>query len=521
MGYLRTRTICALAAAIPLSPCAADVRDEIIYQIMPMTWRDSDGDPDRLGDIGGLIAGLEYLDKLGISAVYLNPVFPSPAYHGYQHGDASQVNPRLGSREQLLDFVGRAHARGIKVYLDFVAYGISQESPWFRESYKNPSSQYSSWLAYTDPGNTKYQGYTYKSWNGQKVGFIHWNLDRPEPVKLLTSWACGWLDPDNNPATRDGVDGFRLDHAYAAAPEGWGATIGFWEAWCQDLRRVSPDVFIFAEPGDWSSYASDLLTPHGFDAAIAKPLEFAMRDALVEAKAGRLLDVAARTAAAVPSGKTNIAEINDHDSDRLSSVLEGDPAREKLAAAMLLTQPFPPNIYAGDEIGMRGRKANYGGDANDLHLREPFKWTSAQGPPMSGYMRLHTKAWENRVSRDHDARSVQEQDGVPGSLLEEYRKLINVRRATPALRRGEYLPIAATPPQIWAFLRRTPDQTVLVVLNLAKEAGKHGLAMPEGTTGDAGPVLASSAGASARLTGTIAHIEVPASGYLIIELRRP
>lgn len=452
-------------------PRAPDVSGEILYQIMPIAWRDSDNDPDRFGDFRGLTASLDYLHELGITAVYLNPIFPSAAYHGYQHGDASRVNHRLGTEADFLGFVAAAHSRGMKVYLDYVAYGISEDSVWFKSAHGNPDSEYSQWLAFTNPERTKYKSHTYKTWNGESLGFIHWNLDNPGPVSLVTQWARKWLDPDGKGDTSDGIDGYRLDHIYASAPEGWGATISFWQTWATSLQTTKPDVFIFGEPGDWKNLGTDLLTPTGFDAVIAKPFEFAARDALASGSAAGLYAAMNATLAAIPDGKTLIAELNDHDSDRLASVVDGSVPKCKLAAAILLTQPFPPNIYSGDEIGMLGKKGNFGGDANDIPMREPFKWNAVAGPPMSNYFRLNTGAYEHRYERDNDGRSVEEQMAVPGSLLEEFKALIAIRKKSPALRRGRYAAVTSPDMHIWSFLRTDPEacQTVLVAMNLCGE----------------------------------------------------
>src|SRR5437660_6632561 len=130
----------ATVAAAIASTAAADVTDEIFYQFMPIAWRDSDNDAQRFGDFGGMTASLDYLQSLGVTAVWMNPIFPSAAYHGYQHGAADQINSRFGTESQFWTFVQAAHARGIKVFLDYVAYGISQDSIWFQSAYGNPLS---------------------------------------------------------------------------------------------------------------------------------------------------------------------------------------------------------------------------------------------------------------------------------------------------------------------------------------------------------------------------------------------
>ena len=447
------------------------IQDDVIYQIMPITYRDSDNDvrsgqPAHFGDFNGLTASIPYWQYLGITAVYLQPIFPSPAYHGYQHNAANTLNTWFGTQTDFQNFVNAAHTAGIKVFLDFVAYGISTQSTYFTSAYRNPSSPYDTWLAFTNSGNSQYTGSTYTTWNGSSVGFIYWNLATTAAASTVTSWALQWLDPNGDGNTSDGVDGYRLDHAYSSAPEGWGATISWWQSFASAVRAKKPSAFVFCEPGDWGDYGTDLLTPTGFDGVLTKPFEFAARDALSNGYSQEIYDSVLSTIAAVPSGKTLVGQINDHDSERLASVINGSFAVHKAAAAVLLTQPFPPNIYYGDEIGMRGSPGNFGSDANDIPDREPFKWNAVAGAPMSNYFVLNSGAYNARYEQNNDGRSVQEQQGVAGSLLETYKQLIGARAGSVALRRGTYTPVATTSPNVWAFVRQDPGQTVLVAINL-------------------------------------------------------
>jgi Alpha amylase, catalytic domain/Maltogenic Amylase, C-terminal domain len=309
-------------------------------------------------------------------------------------------------------------------------------------------------------------GYTFNTWNGAQVGFIHWNLDNPATVTTITNWAKKWLDPNGDGDLSDGVDGFRLDHAWASGGEGWGADIDFWNQWCSALRAVRPDVFIFCEPSDWGNYGTDLLAPNAFNAVITKPWQFASRDAVNLRNASGLYSSMAATYAAVPAGKLVVAQMSDHDSDRLASVLANSTARQKVAAAIQFTQPFPPNIYYGDELGMRGTKAVTGTDADDIPMREPFKWRAVAGAPMSNYWAITSGTVPAAFSANNDGRSVDEQRGIAGSMLETYRSLIAVRRSSIALRRGNYLPVTSPNAGIYAFVRHHADQTVLVVINL-------------------------------------------------------
>lgn len=461
------------AVAAPLPPIVRPHQDEVIYQIMPIAWRDSNLDvtgavQTRFGDFGGLAAteSLDYLQYLGVTMLYLQPIFPSPAYHGYQHGVPDTLNPRFGTEPEFLAFVNAAHARGIKVILDFVAYGISHNSPYYQSAFQNPASPFDPWLAFTNAANSTYVGYTFNTWNGSQVGFIHWNLDNPATVTSITNWAKKWMDPNGDGDVSDGVDGFRLDHAWASGGEGWGADIDFWNQWCSALRALRSDVFIFCEPSDWGNYGTDLLAPNAFNAVITKPWQFASRDAVNLRNASGLYSSMAATYAAIPAGKLAVAQMSDHDSDRLASVLANNTARQKVAAAIQFTQPFPPNIYYGDELGMRGTKAATGTDADDIPMREPFKWRAVAGAPMSNYPAITAGTTPPTFSANNDGRSVEEQKGLAGSMLETYRALISVRKNSVALRRGNYMPVSSPNTGIYAFVRHHADQTVLVVINL-------------------------------------------------------
>lgn len=486
------------------------ISDEVFYHIMPMAWRDSDNDTYRLGDFGGLTASLEYLEDLGITAVWINPIFPSPAYHGYQHGRADQIDGDFGTEQEFIDFVSAANARGIKVYLDFVVYGISHNSPWFQSAVGNPGSQYDSWLAFTNFSNTQYTGYTFNSWNGAFVGFIHWDLRNQAVRDLVASWGKKWLDPNSDGNFDDGVAGYRYDHVwvqYPNGPDGWGYNLDdFWGPFFDELRSVNPAVFNFGEQADWGTLGAEFLSE--FDGMFTKPFEFAARDALSSENAGALYSSMEATTASlgvVPDG-TYLTIIGDHDVDRLASRIGGtsplSAGRGHAAAAVLMLQPYAPVIYFGDEIGMLGTKQNYGSDANDIPMREPFKWNAVAGPPMSAYHLLNAQASGNMFSQNNDGRSVEEQEGVAGSLLETYRTLIALRKAESALRRGGYASVGTNRSAVWSFVRRYepsggPAETLLVAINLSGttlgvSADLSGWSLPSGSSGVLDAVTGSS-----------------------------
>jgi glycosidase len=459
----------ALAPSIAsAAPRFRPATDDVFYMYMPIAWRDSDHDTHRFGDFGGMAAAIPYLKSLGVTAVWMTPIFPSAAYHGYQHGPADQIAPHFGNETQFWSFVAAAHAESIKVFLDFVAYGVSQNTTWFQDSYANPGSVYDSWLAYTNSGNTSYLGCCpYTTWDGSTVGFIHWDLRKPEVTQMVTDWALHWLDPNGDLNPADGVDGFRLDHVSSWHPDEslWGYDLSWWITWNSAMRARYPGVITFAEQADWGSYGGDLLW--AFDGAFTKPFEFSARDGLDGADARPIAGSMSATLASLQAGKFYLTTLGNHDVERLATRLDGDAGKLRSAATVLLLQPLPPVLYFGDELGMQGAKNfSYVGDAVDLPFREPFKWNAVEGPPMSNYLVRNAAAYAGRVSRDHDGRSVEEQDGVPGSLLEHYRALAALRHAHPALRRGDYREAGSSHDALWTFVKAAPGETLLVAINV-------------------------------------------------------
>jgi alpha-amylase len=525
----RFRPAVLLLASLLLPPAPArtapldgrDVHDDIFYQIMPIAWRDSDNDPERFGDFGGMTASLPYLRSLGVTAMWMTPVFDSPAYHGYQHMPANLLNPRFGTEAQFLSFVNAAHADSVKVFVDWVAYHVSQNSTYFQDSHNNNASPWTDWLAYFNPhaGNSSFDGGSFTTWNGATVGYIKWNLNNRAVTSTLNQWTAHWLDPNGDGDPSDGIDGYRLDHVLP--DEGWGYNMAFWQQWKDSMRTVNPDVFTFPEQADWGSHGDNLLGPH--DAAFTMPFMFAARSAIASGNAAGLYSEMKATLASLPPNRTYLALLGNHDVDRLASALGNVTGRNKVAAAILMTQPFPPVIYFGDELGMRGTKGNWGTDANDIPFREPFKWNAVAGPPMSNYFVLNSSAYGARVERDNDGRSVQEQQGGTSPLLQTYRSLIALRRAHVALRRGDYTEIPASSGAVWAFQRRaTGQESLLVAINLSASAVSPALDLsafevPGGTTSVHEILTNANLPALTDANKSAYTVTIPAYGWLVLE----
>lgn len=457
-----------------------DLRDQVFYLVMPCAYRSGTGStgPGRFGDFDGLADAIGYMVDLGVTTVVTTPPFPSVAYHGYQHGPPTSIDPRLGGDAAFARFLHTAHEAGLRVVIDLVAYGIDPRTLQHQDEFAD--------LAWENAHHTRTTGYSARTWNNRRVRFAHWNLRSARARARVIQWALRWLDPDQPLC----VDGFRFDHVWLRYPadstrrtdglapgsppwaDGWGYHLDpFWAECAQALKAIRPDALLLAEPAAWHTTGEDLLGV--FDGAIAKPWLFAMRDAAIARDPCRWQPV--------DHGQL-LCCTGDHDTDRLASVVPGgtgvnggagtrDPSVAALAMALLGSSP--PMLYAGDELGMKGKRQHrLGGDAGDLGRREPFRWTATDRWPNPDHWRASRVAVACRFNRPMDGISVEEQQGLPGSMLETTRALLRLRKERPELRQG-HTHYAGVPAEgLWAVRRSLGQAESMVVANLSRSTQK-------------------------------------------------
>ncbi len=412
----------------------------VYYEIFVRSWYDSNG--DGIGDLNGVTAKLDYLQKLGVSGIWLMPINPSPSYHGYDVTDYRAINPQYGTLADFERLVREAHQHGIKVIMDLVANHTSSEHPWFKAA-ANPRSKYHDWYTWATPStDLKTVSATGgPAWHaladGKTDSKQHYlgifvdempdlNYDNPAVRREMIDIGKFWL--------RKGVDGFRLDaaqHIYDDFETDWDSAsvlqqnLDWWREFDRGIKAAAPHAWLVGEVA--RQHASELVP---WAAALDATFNFPLAARLIEsASQERDLDIGAtlaRTDAAYRTaahGRFDDAPfLSNHDQERVMSQLGGNPDHVRVAAAMLLTLPGHPFVYYGEEIGMRGEKP-------DPHLREPMRWYRAghgAGEP----------TWEGRTAGDGPDVSVETQKHDPASLLNWYRMLIGWRREIPALRDG-------------------------------------------------------------------------------------
>ena len=319
------------------------------------------------------------------------------------------------------------------------------------------------------------------------------NLANPEVKAEVQKIARFWLE-------EMGVDGFRLDaigHLFET-PEGvWKdapANFPWLREYQAGLRSIKPDVFTIGEVYDslgsiLKYYPDGLTTFFGFEIADA------VFDAVRSGNSTKLVAAVMRAQREIPDHRWGMF-LRNHDQTRTLTELNGDIARNKLAATIMLTLPGLPFVYYGEEIGMTGAKR-----AGDERLRTPMHWTRA---PAAGFTR-GPLPWEP-LAPDSFTANVEVLESDPASLLNLHRTLIHLRTAVAALGAGEFIPLTTSAPGALAYVRRTGSDAVLVLANLTDQPlGNVAVSGENGTLPAARyatrPLLGGAAAGSLRVGG--------------------
>lgn len=443
---------------------AAWWQNAVFYELFVRSFADGDGDGN--GDLQGLMARLDYLNDgdpaggqdLGVTGLWLMPVFSSPSYHGYDVTDYTTVNPDYGSNDDFRALVAEAHRRGVRVIVDMVLNHTSDEHPWFLDSASGPGAERRDWYIWAD-ANPEYSGpQAQVVWHERdgdyyygffESGMPDLNLQNPEVTAALYEVARFWIEDMD-------VDGFRLDAARHYVEEGrtqmhTAAT----HAWLQEFYRYSmeldPELLTVAEVWDVSDVVATYV---GTDVDLA--FEFSLAKAIllsVNEGGGTALASALKELQRLYPRGGYATFLTNHDQDRVMNVFSRDEAKARLAATILLTLPGVPFLYYGEEIGMTGSKP-------DPQIRTPMQWTAG---PQAGF--TTGTPWQP-VNEGYDERNVEAQAADASSLLNHYRSLIALRQAHPALSSLNLHVLDSAGRTVLAYLRTTEEEAILVVLNL-------------------------------------------------------
>jgi alpha-amylase len=442
--------------------------DTVFYEVFVRSFSDSNG--DGIGDFNGLMAKLDYLNDgnpatttdLGVTALWLMPIHPSPTYHGYDVTDYYNVNPQYGTLDDFKRLLAEAHKRGIRIILDLVLNHTSAQHPWFGAA-QDPQSTYRDWYLWssTDPGEAGPWGE--QVWFETGSGYYYAVFDKSMPDLNYTNPAVtAKMDDIVRFWLKDvGVDGFRVDAAKHLIEEGAiQENSDLTHIWYQRFRPfykgLNPLALTVGEVQANSALVAKYLRGDELDLAFDFDLAAAF---IVSARVGTTDAVRRVLSADLATFKPGqfATFIANHDQNRVLSQLAGKPEKGRGAATMLLTAPGVPFIYYGEELGLLGQKP-------DEQLRAPMPWSGEK----NGAFTTGTP-WEPLQPDFAAGKNVAAETADPESLLAHYRALIGLRNDHAALRVGDAAFVDASKPAVYALLRSGAGEQLLVVANLSGE----------------------------------------------------
>jgi len=465
-------------------------QSDVVYQIYPRSFLDTDG--DGVGDLEGIRQRLNYLQWLGVDALWLSPVFRSPMRDfGYDVSDYCDIDPVFGDLASLDVLVADAHDRNLRVILDWVPNHTSDQHPWFLDSRSSPEAARRDWYVWRDPAP---DGGPPNNWVRAWSDLPAWTFDDASGQYYLHCFLpeqpdLNWATPDVEAAMHDvlrfwldrGIDGFRMDVIHLIGkdptlpddpddlaglshvplnnrPETHTLLRGLrrlLDAYPDD--RVSVGEVYLLDTAQVVEYLGDGDELHlAFNFA---PL-FAPWDA---AKWRRQIEIVA--AEHDPVGAWPTWVLSNHDNRRHRTRF-GSEARARAAAVLLLTLRGTPFLYSGEELGLEDgaipadRVVDPGGRDG---CRSPIPWES--GP---------THGWPGDDPwlpwpPDPNERNAQAETDDPASILHLYRRLLVARRASSALRAGTITLLDGLPDGVLAYERVQGVDRRVVVINFGAE----------------------------------------------------
>ena len=485
----------------------------VIYQIYPLSFADSNG--DGYGDLPGILGKLDYLKWLGVDAVWISPIYPSPlADYGYDVSDHKAIHSLFGTMEDFDRLLAACHERGIKLLLDFVPNHTSDQHPWFLESRSSRDNPKRNWYLWKDQAR---EGGAPNNWLSV-FGGRAWEWDESTRQYYCHSFLkeqpdLNWRNPEVQEAMLDvmrfwlgkGVDGFRVDalwHVIKDAqlrdnPLDPEYVEGEMSPYCRLvptysggqpelheivalMRRVTQEFPERVLIGEMYLPVEELVRYYGRDSDSGIHLPYNFQLIVLPWRAMDIFAGINEYEASLPTFAWPNWVLGNHDKPRVASRIEPDQA--KIAALLLLTLRGTPTMYYGDEIGMEDvnvpaeeardpvakafPKIRLGRDPE----RTPMQWSAE---PNGGFST--GQSWLP-IAEDYEQTNVEKQKQNDKSLLAFYRQLLELRRKEPALQIGGYLP-AGQKKNVFAFVREHGETTLLIAVNLGGTRAR--LAVPQ------------------------------------------
>jgi maltose alpha-D-glucosyltransferase/alpha-amylase len=486
-------------------------KDAIIYEVHVRSFYDSDG--DGIGDFKGLTAKLDYLQDLGITAIWLLPFYPSPLRDdGYDISDYTDVNPLYGNLRDFKIFLREAHRRGLRVITELVINHTSDQHPWFQRARRaKPGSRHRNFYVWNDhrerysQARIIFKDFETSNWSWDPVARAYYwhrfyshqpdlNFESPDVQKAIFRALNFWLEM--------GVDGLRLD-AVPYLYEGEGTNcenLDKTHAFLKELRRQVDQKFksrmFLAEANQWPEDAAAYFG-EGDECHLAFHFPLMPRIFMALRMEDRfpIIDILQQTPA-IPEvcqwalflrnhDELTLEMVTDEDRDYMYRVYAQDPKmrinlgirrrlapllgnhrrRIELMMSLLFSMPGTPVLYYGDEIGMGDNI--YLGDRDGV--RTPMQWSADRN---AGFSRANPQKLYLPINIDpeyhYESINVETQQNNPHSLLWWMKRFIALRKRHRAFGRGSVRFLYPENHKVLAFLRCYQEECILVVVNLSR-----------------------------------------------------
>ena len=461
-----------------------------------------DSDGDGVGDLAGIRSKLDYLQWLGVDAIWISPIYPSPmADFGYDISNYTDIDPIFGALNDFDALLADAHGRGLKVLLDYVPNHTSDQHPWFLDSRSSRDSAKRDWYIWRDPKpggrppNNWLSNFGGGAWEWDETGQYYYhaflkeqpdlNWRNREVQKAMLRVLRFWLDR--------GVDGFRVDVMHHLVQDTdfrdnppnpdwrpgmspYGELLTTYTADLPEVQEIVAKFRSVVEEYDDRMLVGEIYLPverlMAYYGASGKGAHLPFNFQLIRLpwNAREIATAVQRYEALLPSYAWPNWVLGNHDKSRIATRV--GPAQARVAAMLLLTLRGTPTMYYGDEIGMHDVpipmtqvQDPFEKNVPGLGLgrdpeRTPMQWS---GDKHAGF--TAGKPWLP-IADDYQTVNVSLAQSQPTSILTLYHRLIELRRTEPTLSVGEFAPLPGDD-DLMAYIRKTDERRLLVVLNLS------------------------------------------------------
>ena len=442
---------------------------ENIYQVFVRSYADSNN--DGIGDFKGLEAKLNYIKDLGFTAIWLMPIHPSPSYHGYDVTDYYNVNSDFGSLDDFKSLLKTSDELDIDIYIDFVVNHSSNEHPWFKAAL-NGDAKYKNYYRLSNNSTSNY-------WRGKLGGGYYYayfsetmpdlNLSNQAVIDEINQISKFWIDMGVDGYRLDGaLHYFRLDELNSQLGSYTFSGVSFIDQLSTYARSINPDFNIIVEAWDTSPIGvAQTFRTH------ASPIDFTTSDIICSTAqtvtASNFfyqLESAYKEYAKYDKEYVPVPFLKNHDMNRLASWAGFEKIEtQKFAAEILFSLPGSPIVYYGEELGMKGIRAEGKNGQYDETVRLPYVFGDSYETSWVKDFNNYNKSIEN----------VSEQLADANSLLNTYKKLLVLRNNNIALKySNNFVKHPSATHQLLAYTRtatyNNQTQTVLVIHNVSRSA---------------------------------------------------